>query len=286
MTLNMLKRFGVCLAFVFLLAACSTYTQTTSGKAYLKRYTQQAELAGAGGAAMDSGIRAAADVEPLLTFPARLGLARIDDGRISPIPPVEAERWMALAQRLGPDWGEFVPISPLVMALAGGSSGYCREYYSYKHSRHNYTECLNQSVRDIRRGAARQHVDAVLIYETFATTESTSNPLAISKLALIGFFLPTENVESDGFAQAVLLDVRNGYTYGFASAQVEDAAFTLSSWANEDEAAGSTEYKAKIAAAVELVPEVETMMRDLRTQLAEKRAERAESALKSKVGVE
>ena len=50
-------------------------------------------------------------------------------------------------------------------------------------------------MRRIRLGAARQHVDAVLIYEVFANSERSSNPLAVTKIALVGFFLaPSENI--------------------------------------------------------------------------------------------
>ena len=48
---------------------------------------------------------------------------------------------------------------------------------------------ISKTVHDTRLGAARQYVDAVFIYEAFATSEQTSNPLAVTKLALVGFFL-------------------------------------------------------------------------------------------------
>ena len=132
---------------------------------------------------------------------------------------------------------------------------------------------------------ARQHLDAVLLYETYSTSEIKSNPLAITKLALIGFFLPTENVEADGRAQAVLFDVRNGYTYGFASARAEDAGLKLSTSGNEYANARIMQHNAKTTAVANLAVEVETMMRDLRLQLAEKRAVPVEPVLEKKAGV-
>ena len=75
---------------------------------------------------------------------------------------------------------------------------------------------MRETVWTIRLGAARQHLDVVLIYESFGKSQDRSNPLAITKLALIGYFLPTENIEAEGLAQAVLVDVRNGYHYGSA----------------------------------------------------------------------
>jgi hypothetical protein len=103
--------------------------------------------------------------------------------------------------------------------------------------------------------SARQHTDVVLIYEVLGKSRPRSNPLAIANLALIPMWvLPSRNVEADGHAQAVLLDVRNGDTYGFASAVAEDAAFTLSTLINSSDA---------------------NMALKLRLELAEKRAAQA-----------
>ncbi len=60
------------------------------------------------------------------------------------------------------------------------------------------------------------------------------------------------------------------------SALAEDAAFTLSTSVNSDTATLSAEAKAKVAAAVELAKETAPMLRDLRLQLAEKRAAKME----------
>ena len=273
---------SLCLSLcaALLVTACESYTQTTSGAAYLDRYAEQASAAAGG--AMDADIRAAADVEPTLTFPARIGIARIDHGRMTPVPRAEAEAWLAMAERLGPDWGQFVPISPLVVALAAPqrsapNAGYGWDWQSREMQCQDWQYCMAQTVNEIRVGAARQHVDAILLYETSSKGESTSNPLAITKLVLVGFFIaPSENAEAEGFAQALLVDVRNGYTYGFASAVAEDAAFTLSTSLNSDEALASVLDEAKTAAAIELTTEVEQMARNLRVELAEKRADKAE----------
>lgn len=273
MTFRTALRYGAALTGLFLLAACGSYTQTRSGRAYLDRYAEQA--ATVGGSPMEANIRAAADVEPTLTFPARIGIARIDDGRLSPVPGPEAEAWLAMAERLGPDWGEFVPISPLVAALVSQPGAQDKAGWA----RCAYSDCIDRTVKDVRLAAARQHVDAVLIYEVFGKGGATSNPLAVTKLALIGFFVaPSENVEADGFGHALLLDVRNGYTYGFATAVAEDAAFSLATSVNEHAALQSALDEAETAAAIELAKEVEIMARDLRLELAEMRAAQAGAA--------
>ena len=262
-------------AALVVLAACGSQIQTTSGKAYLDRYAAQAATQGSA-QPMDAGIRAAADVEPLLRFPARLGIARVDNGRLAPIPPREVEAWLILGQRLGSGWGEIVAISPLIAALSrpaatgsGTPENLCGKTYS---------ECLEKTVQGIRLGAARQHVDAVLIYETISRAEVTSNPLAVAKLALIGFFLPSEDVTVESYAQAVLLDVRNGYTYGMATADSGEPAVALSTSGNQRAVADRVGRNADLTAVTNLSGEVETMLRDLRLALAENRAAQAESA--------
>jgi hypothetical protein len=266
MTLKSIPALAFCAGFLLILGACASHIDTVSGSDYLERYAGQT-----GGGAIDPDIRAAADVEPLLRFPARLGLARIENGALSPIPPAEYEVWFSMADGLGDGWGEFVPISPLVILLASEDAG--------AQCSIDYGGCVRNAIQDIRLGAARQHVDAVLIYEVFGTAESSSNLLSVTKLALIGFFLPTEDIEADGFAQAILVDVRNGYTYGYATATSEDAATALSSVDNLKSEKASTLDEAETAAAVELVSEVEEMLWRLRVELAEKRSAEAQTDL-------
>ena len=99
----------------------------------------------------------------------------------------------------------------------------------------------------------------------------TSNPLAITKVALIGFFLPTEDVSAEGFAQAVLIDVRNGYTYGMASAVAEKPVYRMTMSGNTRVVSGQAQHDARSRAAVALTGEVEAMLRELRLALAERR---------------
>jgi hypothetical protein len=258
------------------MAGCGYGTQTSSGSAYLRSYAEQAELGSVED--IDEDIRKAADVEPVLTFPARVGIARIDAGHLSLIPEIEGRAWLEVAERLGPQWGEFVPISPLIVALASKPRADAASYWGCDH-RGECQEIMKRTVRDIQLGAARQHVDAVLIYEAFANSESYSNPLAVTKLALVGFFLaPSESVSADGYAQAVLVDVRNGYSYGFASAEAVDGGHGLTTSVNLDESQISAIVDAKTAAVMKLTGEVEKLARELRLDLAEKRARRADTA--------
>ncbi|NIA68219.1 hypothetical protein HBA54_06405 [Pelagibius litoralis] len=261
---------GCVLGLVALLAACDHRVQTTSGSQYLAGYSGLHSTAGASAGidpGIDGGIRAAADVEPQLRFPARLGLARIENGRLTSVPQGDAMAWRSLAERLGDGYGSFVPVSPLIAALAVprdavDAAGRCSPAYR---------SCLAQIVHEVRLGAARQHLDAVLIYETFGKSEETSNPLAVTKLALIGFFLPTEDVAAEGSAQAVLVDVRNGYTYGMASAVADKPVQRITTSGNSYAVQRAAQQVAQVRAVENLTGEVEAMLRDLRLALAEGR---------------
>ena len=261
---------GAGLGLVLALSSCVTNSQTTSGSRYLAKYE---EAEGAPARITDAQIVAAADVEPTLTFPARIGLARIDAGRLTALPAEEGAAWRDLSERLGPTWGQFLPISPLAAALASPDVGasVCERQVSTGFSRQRETavdyDCVRETIQMIRLGGARQHLDAVLIYESFGKSQDRSNPLAITKLALIGFFLPTENVEAEGLAQAVLVDVRSGYHYGSATATAAEPAHRLSMESNVDTAHAAAQGEVRLAAVEALTGEVEKLALQLRREL-------------------
>lgn len=204
-----------------LLAACSTHVQTTSGADYLARYDAPLAAASGEGRSLDELVREAAAVEPTLTFPARFGIARIENGRLGAIPPAEAALWQELAAGLGPRVGEFVPVDPLGAAFTAESLGY---------TGHD----AGALAATIRLGAARQHLDAVLVYAVDTTARSDATVLAFADLTLIGgAFLPTREIEATGAAAALLIDVRNGYPYGRTDAAVELSELATS-WGSDD----------------------------------------------------
>lgn len=248
----------------FALTACQHTTQTTSGQDYLGAYRQP----GSGGKAapIDSEIREAAAVEPLLRFPARIGLARIGMGHnkwdiaLTGVPENEAVAWQQAAKNLGPAFGEFVPVSPLIAEM-------------FPDSRESYGRSTAEIVRKIRLAAARQHLDTVIIYESDGTADNSSNPLSIGEWTLIGLFvLPSQDVNATGIAQAMMIDVRNGYPYGTARAQATDSSITVRV------ATGDTKRdlaeSVRLAAVKNLAPEVEKMMRQVKSELTAKRLAR------------
>ncbi len=238
---------------VLALAGCGYNVQTSSGADYLSGYSK-AGLAEE--TAIDERVFEVAAVEPTLRFPARIGLARIDNGEMSAIPEAEAEAWVAAAQRLGPRFGTFVPVNRLVAEMVAPTVGY----------RDASINRLTHVVEKIRLGAARQHLDAVLIYETHYTADATDNVLSIADWTIVGaFLLPGQSIEATAFASALLVDVRNGYPYGTADTVADRD--TISTAYGSRSAGNALGEEARTLAALQLVTDVEQMMVDLRKEL-------------------
>lgn len=121
------------LALVFT-AACTQTVQTTSGLAYLADR----------GPVSDSAIAQAAAGEPTLSFPAKIGIARVIGHYITA--PTQAELALLTQIRPTPDpLGEFIPVSPLLA-----------QTLTFEHG--------ETTIRKVQLTAARQHLDYVLIY--------------------------------------------------------------------------------------------------------------------------
>lgn len=190
------KQYAYILAASLALAGCETTTQYTSGADFLSRYqdtpiTQNSST--------NLAVKDIAAVEPDLRFPARIGLARIGPNqRLMGVPFDEAESWRDAAESLGPSFGTFLPVSPLIANSV-----------SHMGQRDKTTV-----IDHIRRGAARQHLDYVIAYEVSHLTKSDGNALRLTDLTVLGLFvLPSRNVKAEATASAILLDVRNGYPY-------------------------------------------------------------------------
>lgn len=249
----------VLVALFVALSGCSATVQSTSGKSYLEKYSEvpAAETDVTEGVkGIDQLVREAASVEPVLRFPARIGLARIGEyGRLSAIPEAEAEHWMDLKARLGGGYGDFVPINPLVAALT--NSVMTREQ-----------RAAMDTVDEIRLAAARQHLDAVLIYEVSTSRQVRQNALAATDFTLItAFVLPTRKVKGVAVGNALLIDVIQGYPYGTAQADIEERKMATL-WGVESKTSAMNE-RMRAAVTQALTDEAEIMFRELRLQIAE-----------------
>lgn len=197
-------------ALIIITGCAVKHTQDTSGQSYLSSY--QADVSKRKklkrideGPTLDEEIRKAAAIEPILRFPARIGLAKFENGRLVDISGREWSDWNVLSethQKLG----EFVALNVL------GTGGANNNYGRLRGGRHN--------IENLRVAAARQHLDAILVYEVNASSRYYRNVLSVVDLTLVGgAVLPTRTINVKSHARALLVDVRNGYPYGAASAE-------------------------------------------------------------------
>ena len=253
-------------AMALCLSACETVPQYTSSADYLERYPAQSTASASALSSetlhseTDVAIRKIAAVEPDLRFPARIGLARIERSKLVGVPHDEAESWRAAAENLGPDFGRFVPVSPLVADMVA--------------PKNNDTRIT--VVNHIRRGAARQHLDYVIAYEVTDTSDSGGNALRLADLTVLGLFvLPSRNLKAEASASAILLDVRNGYPYltGSTFADKKSISTVIGSWDRRQK----LEDKARVVAVSQIAEEFADGLRELKhvadgVKLAESRA--------------
>ena len=275
------------LAIILIAAAlggCGAHVQTTSGAEYLARYDAEAAATRRIGAPpadgtgrrttrgmvgdLDPAIREAASVEPILRFPARIGLARIEGQELTGIPPEEAAIWHALAERYR-KLGTFVPVEPLVAHYAARSiqAGARRSTATIGATR------IASTIDTIRVGAARQHLDAVLIYAVGQRGSKSNTVLSVFDITIIGgAILPTREIEIEGLGRALLMDVRNGYPYGTADASVDLAEYSPSF--GSDARTEDLRRQAVLKVTEKLAGEVDTMLRDLVIEMSTRVATR------------
>jgi hypothetical protein len=221
------------LTLLILLAGCSHAIQTTSGASF---------VAPANGP-IDKDIAAIAAIEPNLKFPARIGVARVINGALSLPSADETEALAAMAETLAP-LGTFVQVSPLISAMVNDE---------------NHRPSTADAIENIRRTAARQHLDYILVYEIGARSSETDTPFALADVTLIGgALLPTRNIKVAGVGNAIFLDVRTGYPYG--TAQVAEDLSGLARSFGTDRRAAALQDRATLKVFKALVPEVQAML--------------------------
>lgn len=257
------------------LAGCSA-KQTTSGREYLAQYSKVPMMSGstvvsADGKttqqfkSIDERVRDVAAVEPILKFPARIGIARISDGALTVMPAEEAQSFDELCRKLGPRFGECVPVSPMVARMVSRDSG-------------NYDGNVNGTIDTIRLGAARQHLDAVLVYEVLSRESSHKNILAVANLSIIGgYVLPANTHDAVGLGNALLIDVIQAYPYATFSTTVDKKSRMSSSWGwgSESRDGEALAAKVKAQAAKQLAENAYDIINSLRAELVEAQADQA-----------
>ena len=238
---------------------CQSHSiQTTSGREYLNKY-EELDLPNGEAGSIEEEVREIANIEPTLRFPARIGLAKLYNGRITNLTAEEVEGWNKAKEEMGSKFGEFVPVSSMIAELA---------YKAPSRQKGEYFVKPSEVFRKVRLGAARQHLDYVLLYEVFSETKTTKLASSVANWTIIGgYFIPSRKIETTGHCNALLLDVRSGYPYGTASASL--TANEFSAWLLDNDKERNLQDKNQIATALKLIPEARKMMENLMKNLNE-----------------
>lgn len=216
------------------LAACAPQMQSSSGADFV------AARGNTGPLSIDADIALIATVEPHLRFPARIGVAQVSGGRLLLADQTTEDQFSALFLRHAA-MGTFVPISPMIASMV------------------NDTDASHDVVQDIRRAAARQHLDYVLIVEVAADSTEADTALAVADVTLVlGAVLPTRVIKVQGVGQALFVDVRNGYPYATAqiSQDLQGLARSFGTYRRQQ----ALEAKALTKTRAALVPEIDAML--------------------------
>jgi hypothetical protein len=258
---KIMKKTLIRLSFLATLAlatiGCQSHTvQTTSGREYLNEYAD-IDLPNGKAGSIDEEVREIANVEPTLRFPARIGLAKLYNGRITNLSVEEVEGWDKAKEEMGSEFGEFVPVSSMIAELV---------YTAPPREKRHHEVDASEIFRKVRLGAARQHLDYVVLYEVFSETKTTKLASSVANWTIIGgYFIPSRKIETTGHANSLLLDVRSGYPYGTASASL--TADELSAWHNNWDKSRNLQDKNQVATALKLIPEARKMMEKLMQNL-------------------
>ena len=254
---NTIIRLSLLSILAFASIGCQSHSvQTTSGREYLNKY-EDLDLPQGKAGSIDEEVREIANIEPTLRFPARIGLAKLYNGRISNLSVEEVEGWDKAKEEMGSKFGEFVPVSSMIAELA---------YTAPKRTKDTPIVKSSEIFRKVRLGAARQHIDYVLLYEVFSETKTTKLASSVANWTIIGgYFIPSRKIQTTGHANALLLDVRSGYPYGTASSSL--TADELSAWHNNRDKSRNLADKNQIATSLKLIPEARKMMEKLMQNL-------------------
>ncbi|MDG0965611.1 MAG: hypothetical protein P8O23_11145 [Opitutales bacterium] len=231
---------------------CQSHSvQMTSGKKYISDYSE-VEVKEANKTSTDKEVKLVAEIEPSLRFPARIGLVKIYNGKITNLSPEEVESWIKVKEEMGEKFGDFIPVSSMIAEMVYSS----QNRNTKRHG--NPVEIF----RKVRLGAARQHLDYVLVYEVLSSTKTTKLASSIANWTIIGgYLIPSRQIKTTGHANALLLDVKTGYPYGTATATLN--ANEISAWFNNRDKARNLADKNQMSTVIKLIPEVQQMMKKL-----------------------
>lgn len=240
---------------VLALAACASYDVTPSGPG-LGGLLAERHAAVAVGTAEPAASRPEQPVEPL-ALPARIGLVRLQWGRVVAVPPGEAAAWTAFAETIG-HLGSFTVVDPVEGRLASIGVRSAGRFHGY------------ETAETLRRVAEGRRLDALLVYEVDAQAQKYATPLAFADLTILGAaILPSRRIDAVATASAALIDPRTGFVYGTARADATDERFSPAF--GSDRARAETQETVRLGALEALLPRVRAMAEAIVRETATRR---------------
>ncbi len=141
-----------------------------------------------------------------LPVPARVGLLRVADGRLTPIPATEAGRWRGAFHQVN------AALPAPILALPAPASGQA------------LGDDLGAQLGAAFDAAAAAGFDAVLVYELSVRAESDPLAAALSEVPMLGGAIPaTAMTEAQAVGLAVLVEPAARRPLGVAEARLEGA---------------------------------------------------------------
>jgi hypothetical protein len=261
-----IARFGLPILAACVLTGC--YATTSGSDIYqppappLNTPTMTEVIAAAAPQAqgIDREVAALFAVRPRLQIPARFALVRVESGRLKAPTPEEMTHWVDLSARLGPGFGQFVALDPMMADLAVEAVTQAKSTAATPGA-----PLQRNAMNDLRRGAALIKADYAIVYEVATQTEDKANLLSMTDWTIIGLWIaPSRDVKAEALAQAALIDVRTGLPLGSASAQAESDGLARASTSFEQ--AQERADIARVQAVKKLTVEVEAMAATLQRE--------------------
>lgn len=94
-----------------------------------------------------------------------------------------------------------------------------------------YGPARELGVKKLRLLAARAHADVLVVFDDGYKGGGVNALVALNILILPIFFVPAYSNETESYAQAYVVDVRNGYLYGESSAEQKGGKDFVTLWA-------------------------------------------------------
>lgn len=93
-----------------------------------------------------------------------------------------------------------------------------------------YGQSQEISVKKLRLLAARAHADVLVVIDNGWRGGGVNGLVALNFLVVPIFVTPWLSSETESYAQAYVVDVRNGYLYGDATAEAKDGKGSVTIW--------------------------------------------------------